>query len=263
MHLLVSVRDASEAAAALAGGADIIDAKDPSAGALGAVPLSTFRAIRGVVGGARPVSAALGDAPDAAMAARLAATFSAAGATFVKVGFDAAADASAVAAIVRAAVAGTRAAAEPTFRSADDGVAEPTVRSAGNRADVVAAAYADRCGAVSPFALITIAATCGAAGVLLDTADKAGPGLCALWAPARITAWLQAASTAGLRAGVAGRVREDDLVHLRALGAAIIGVRGAACGGGRTSSIVTTKVRALKALAAGDGRSRRTELQLG
>ena len=35
MHLLVSVRSAEEAAAALEGGADVIDAKDPDNGALG------------------------------------------------------------------------------------------------------------------------------------------------------------------------------------------------------------------------------------
>ena len=37
MRLLVSVMDASEALAALEGGADLIDAKDPLAGALGPV----------------------------------------------------------------------------------------------------------------------------------------------------------------------------------------------------------------------------------
>ena len=46
MHLLVSVRNAEEAAAALAGGADVIDAKDPAAGALGPVPVQVFREIR-------------------------------------------------------------------------------------------------------------------------------------------------------------------------------------------------------------------------
>ena len=55
MHLLVSVANAGEAAAALAGGADIIDAKDPAAGAMGAVPGHVFREIRGVVGIARPM----------------------------------------------------------------------------------------------------------------------------------------------------------------------------------------------------------------
>ena len=43
MHLLVSVRSAEEAASALAGGADVIDAKDPAAGTLGPVAAQVFR----------------------------------------------------------------------------------------------------------------------------------------------------------------------------------------------------------------------------
>ncbi|MFL5577756.1 MAG: (5-formylfuran-3-yl)methyl phosphate synthase, partial [Gemmatimonadaceae bacterium] len=69
MHLLVSVSSAAEAAAALAGGADLVDAKDPSAGALGAVSDGALRGIVAAVSGARPVSAALGDARDEAGAA--------------------------------------------------------------------------------------------------------------------------------------------------------------------------------------------------
>ena len=53
---------AAEAAAALAGGADIIDAKNPLAGALGAVSETTLREIAAAVAGWRPVTAALGSA---------------------------------------------------------------------------------------------------------------------------------------------------------------------------------------------------------
>src|SRR5438067_2429694 len=60
MRLLVSVADAAEARAALAGGADIIDAKEPRHGALGAVAPDVLRAIRNAVAVRRPVSAALG-----------------------------------------------------------------------------------------------------------------------------------------------------------------------------------------------------------
>lgn len=64
--LLVSVRDASEALAALYGGADIIDIKEPLNGALGAAELSVWRAVTDIVAGARPVSAALGELQDGA-----------------------------------------------------------------------------------------------------------------------------------------------------------------------------------------------------
>jgi uncharacterized protein (UPF0264 family) len=68
MQLLVSVADAMDAAAAVTGGADIIDAKDPSRGALGPVSPATLAAIIGTVAGRRPVSAALGDLGDGAIA---------------------------------------------------------------------------------------------------------------------------------------------------------------------------------------------------
>src|SRR5207249_4629944 len=80
MRLLISVASATDAAAALAGGADLIDAKDVHAGALGRVAPAVLRAIRAVVGGARPVTAALGDADDEATIECAARTFAAGGA---------------------------------------------------------------------------------------------------------------------------------------------------------------------------------------
>src|SRR5262245_19324588 len=106
MQLLVSVTSAVEATAALAGGSDIVDAKDPAAGALGAVSLDEFRAISTAVGGARSVSAALGDAADESTVAQAARAFAAAGAVFVKVGFAGVAGADCVGALIAAAVRG-------------------------------------------------------------------------------------------------------------------------------------------------------------
>ena len=87
MRLLVSVASATEALAALAGGADIIDAKDPLAGALGAVPIAVLTEIRAAVAGERPLTAAIGDAGDEAAIEATACAFAAAGAAVVKVGF--------------------------------------------------------------------------------------------------------------------------------------------------------------------------------
>ena len=64
MRLLVSVVSAAEARQALAGGADIIDVKDPGEGALGAPSPRVLSEVVQVVGGAVPVSVALGDLPD-------------------------------------------------------------------------------------------------------------------------------------------------------------------------------------------------------
>jgi len=62
-QLLISVTSIEEAQMALENGADIIDLKDPSAGALGALPLSKIRAVVDHVKGVKPVSATIGDLP--------------------------------------------------------------------------------------------------------------------------------------------------------------------------------------------------------
>src|SRR5262245_10813098 len=103
MKLLVSVSNARDASAAVEGGADFVDAKDPRSGALGPVSLGVLREIHGVVAGRRPVTAALGDITDELTAERAAADFSLAGASVVKIGFGARHDARTIAAITRAA----------------------------------------------------------------------------------------------------------------------------------------------------------------
>jgi len=60
-ELLVSVRSAEEATAALEAGADLIDVKDPSRGSLGMAHHETVAGVIAAVGGKVPVSAALGE----------------------------------------------------------------------------------------------------------------------------------------------------------------------------------------------------------
>jgi hypothetical protein len=228
MQLLVSVANPAEASAALAGGADLIDAKDPSEGALGAVPLGILREIHRVVSPARPVTAALGDAVDEDMVERSARQFAAAGAAFVKVGFAGIASRARIEALVAAAVRGTAA----------------NTRQAG----VIAVSYADadRDASISRCSLIEVARRAGARGLLLDTADKQGPGLCGLVAPAALAAWVAEAHGAGLLVALAGRLTAADLPIVREAGADIAGVRGAACQGGRSGRVNADKVRLLR-----------------
>ena len=111
MRLLVSVANAAEASAALAGGADLIDAKDPAAGALGAVSPQVFRDIHASVAGERPVTAALGDAAGEKQIERAATAFAGAGARLVKIGFAGIVSADRVGALTAAAVRGAGAGA--------------------------------------------------------------------------------------------------------------------------------------------------------
>lgn len=229
MRLLVSVTSAVEALAALSGGADLIDAKDPASGPLGAVSVDVLREIVAAVAGDRPVTAALGDASQEDAIARAAGEFAAAGAAFVKVGFAGIAGSDRVAALIAAAVRGV------------------TGGFDGN-ADVVAVAYADadRARSIAPRRLAEMAAFAGARGVLLDTCDKGGGGLRELIAPRALSAWVAAAHDAGLIVALAGRLAASDLPFVRDAGADIAGVRGAACEGGRTGRVTAGRVRRLR-----------------
>lgn len=225
-RLLVSAASSDDARAALEGGAAIVDAKDPAAGPLGPVPIHVFHAIVTTVARARPVTAALGDAQDEAAIESLARDFASAGASLIKVGFAGTSDIRMAAALARA-----------TLRGA----------AAGNPATgVVVVAYADVVGgAMSPTALLEVASSAGAAGVLLDTADKRGPSLTELVAPAWLAEWVRLAHRRALSVALAGRLRAEDLPIVAACGADIAGVRGAACDGGRNGRISAARVREL------------------
>ena len=228
MQLLVSVANPTEACDAVEGGADIVDAKDPSTGALGAVALHRLQEIHAAAGGRRVVSAALGDATDEQDIEQLAYDFAGTGIGFVKVGFAGVTDPSCVERLIRAAIRGVRA-------------------SSLQNCGVVAVAYADSGGTttVQPTALVDIAARAGASGVLLDTADKGGPGLLRLVSSTALELWVAQAHEAGLTVALAGKLTADDFPLICETGADIVGVRGAACDDGRSSRVTEGKVRRL------------------
>ena len=205
MLLLVSVRNATEAMTALAGGADIIDAKEPTAGALGAVNVATFHDIHGAVARTRPVSAAIGDAEDEDTVERHARAFATAGAEFVKVGVSSVRSALRGRSFVTAAVRGSR--------------------------GTTAVAYADVSGGISHDAVLDIAAEAGARGVLLDTADKDGPGLRVLLDARALETWVTRARNAGLLVALAGKLTAEDLAFV--------------CDAGRNGTVSEAKVRRL------------------
>lgn len=224
MRLLVSVRGPVEARAAVAGGADVVDAKDPALGALGAVPTDRLAAIRRAVGAARPVSAALGDARDEATVT--AAVTAASGVAFVKLGFGGV-----------------------TSESRAERLAHVARRGGGVTTGLVLVAYADwrRATSLAPDRLLAVAAETGAAGLLLDTAWKDAP-LFALVSPGAVASWVAAVRATGLFAALAGSLSGGDFATARAIGADLVGVRGAACIGGRRGRVSQARVAALQRL---------------
>ena len=162
MQLLISVRDAAEAQSALAGGADIIDAKDPARGALGAVTLTTLRAIRSAVGDKRPVSAALGDAVDETRVECAAHEAAAAGVAYVKLGFFGTASRLRARHLLAAAVCGVRSAGEGEGTRGGATWGRPGVIA-------VACADAASAGSVDPRSIVTAIADAGGAGCTAAT----------------------------------------------------------------------------------------------
>ena len=220
--------DADEARAALAGGADVIDVKDPAAGALGAADPATLRAIRAVVTPPAELSAALGDAPVPGTLG-LAADAASCGADYVKVGLAGLHDAGEAGRLLARVVHAAR-------------KSRPGTR-------VVAVAYADaaRAGALPALDVPAIARNAGAHGVLLDTFAKDGQTSLYALGERDTGAFLYTARAYGLLAGLAGSLGLDDVARAAALGADLMGVRGAACEGGRLGRVTADRVRGLKA----------------
>jgi uncharacterized protein (UPF0264 family) len=247
----VSVSAADEAHAAIEGGADIVDAKNPHDGALGPVSLDALAAIRRAIGPARLLTAALGDAREGngrratgdgseadAEDSRLWTLDSGSATTDIE--STARAYAQAGAALVKVGCAGRPDVVGPFLAAA--------VRGAGRgNAGVVAVAYADaNGGAIATLhGVIELARAAGARGVLVDTADKSGPGLTSLVAPGALAEWVSRARAAGLLAAVAGSLSLGDLPVVAACGADVAGVRGAACDGGRLGRVTAQRVASL------------------
>jgi uncharacterized protein (UPF0264 family) len=101
--------------------------------------------------------------------------------------------------------------------------------------ELVAVAYADwrLAKAPDPAQLIEAAADGGASTILIDTFDKSAGGLLEIGGIDRVGEWVSAARSRGLGVALAGRLTANDLPLAAATGAQIVGVRSAACEGGR------------------------------
>jgi uncharacterized protein (UPF0264 family) len=223
MRLLVSVVSAREARRAVAGGADIVDVKDPRQGPLGAPSPRVVSEIVQAVAGAAPISVALGDLPDPSRAAALA------GIAYVKAGLRG---------------------AERLDRAAS--VMSAIADAVGPQIAVIAATYADARvldpPALEPASLPALVERTGIAGALVDTFVKDGRGLYGWCSEAELAELVDRTRAAGGTFGVAGQLR---LGELRRVDADIVGVRSAVCAGGdRTgeldSELVTAAVAELR-----------------
>jgi uncharacterized protein (UPF0264 family) len=227
VKLLVSVLSAVEARAALRGGADVIDVKDQTRGALGAPAPAVLAEIVAAVGGEVPISVALGDLPAAPRPRPDGLRTAEIGAAETALG-DLGAPQSRALRGVSFVKAGLRG-------DVDSAVAQLAAlrELVGPETGVVAAAYADfaRCGAPPPSVLPEVVARAGIAGALVDTCVKDGRGLYSWLTPAELEDLI--ARTPGTFA-VAGQLQLDELTRVDA---DFVGVRSAVCGGDRTAAL--------------------------
>jgi uncharacterized protein (UPF0264 family) len=201
-----------EASQAVAGGADIIDVKNPKEGPLGANYPWIIKKIRELTPPNIEVSCTLGEVPNLPGSISLAALGAASlGMDYIKVGLYG-------------------------FKTSQEAInllqsVNRAAKDCNPKVKVVAAGYADaeRVGTLNPMLIPEIALKSHVEVAMLDTAVKDGKNLFDFLNAQKIKQFIDYAHARGLQAALAGSLRKQDLPVLYALGADIAGVRGAAC----------------------------------
>jgi len=210
VSFLASVTSEAEAQTCVALGADIIDAKNPATGALGALPGAQVRAICDSVRAHTPVSATIGDLPaDPERVADAVRRTAGLGVDIVKIGFW------------------------------PGGAVHPTLQRLRNLelgdARLVGVLLADH---GVDMHLIHLMAEAGFVGVMLDTADKASGALPDMLPSSVLAQFIDTAHGYGIFAGLAGSLRVRHVPELVELGPDLLGFRGGLCRDGQRSNVI-------------------------
>ena len=219
-RMLASVTGTEEAEIALAGGADIIDLKDPKAGALGAVTTAVIRQTVEAIAGRKPVSAVCGDLPmePETIRARVE-EIAATGVDYVKIGFFPSGNAEACAQALAPIAAKTK---------------------------LVAVLFADM---APDFNLLAVFASNGFHGAMVDTANKQQGRLLDHLPPVRVPEFVDRAKALGLTVGLSGSLEAPDIPRLLPFAPDFLGFRGALCGeAGRSGAISAQAVAQIREL---------------
>jgi uncharacterized protein (UPF0264 family) len=217
-RMLVSVRNAEEALLAAAGGADFIDLKEPRAGALGGLPITTLTQIVNALrraGSTLPTSATIGDLPMQPLAPLLAQVRAVAecGVTYVKVGIE-----------------------------RDPAASELLRQLARCGTPIVPVFIADR---GLEMAQVNEACRLGFPALMVDTADKLVGSLFDVIDLETLRQFLQAVHGSGKLAGLAGALRLQHLPAVRELAPDFAGFRSAVCAADRGSALDPQRLREL------------------
>lgn len=219
--LLVSVTNRQEAEIALETGVDILDMKNPAAGALGRLPFTAVADIVALAKGRCTTSATIGDLPMqpeliAAAVAEMAET----GVDIVKIGFFGSA--------------------------AHEACAEAASHAVAGRVHLVAVLMADE---TPDLSLIPVLRQQRFYGVMLDTASKGGKHLLDYFNIGELRDFCSEAHLNELISGLAGSLRSQHVGMLEDLNPVYIGFRGAVCQeNNRMAALDASKLRSIKRL---------------
>lgn len=224
--LLVSVRNAGEALAARAGGADVIDVKEPAFGSLGAASHSTIAAVVAAIDGCAPVTAAAGELMDLC---RNKPHPLPAGVTLFKVG-----------------LAGCR--AIPNWQ--EHWMATVAGFALGRDAlkQSVAVVYADwrAANAPDPDDVLQLAIEAGCPALLIDTWNKSAGSLFDIWNIQSLAAFLDNVRERNIMLVLAGSLNGESIAAAAQFRPDLIAVRTAACESGRNSDVCEDRVKAVR-----------------
>lgn len=212
MKLLISPQNLKEAEEAIAGGADIIDVKNPKEGTLGANYPWVIKQIREATPENLEVSCTLGEAPNLPGSISLAALGAASlGVNYVKVGLS-----------------GIKTLHDATSLLEN---VNRAVKDFNPKIKVVATGYADaqRAQSIDPLLVPQAAFEAKVDAAMIDTAVKDGKSLFDLLTIEKLQEFVDLAHKHSLAAALAGSLRKEDLPKIYFLGADIAGLRGAAC----------------------------------
>jgi uncharacterized protein (UPF0264 family) len=199
--MLASVTSVDEALMALQASVDIIDLKQPSAGALGALDIDLVKRIVREIDGRCPVSATIGDLPmQPELVLNAVEAMAETGVDYIKIGF---------------------------FPGGEHlATVEKLTALTQQNLKLIAVLFAD--GEIN-FAFIDALKNAGFKGVMLDTMNKKNGSLNQVMGDAEVARFVRNAKNRKLICGLAGSLRLQDIPSLMTYKPDYLGFRGALC----------------------------------
>src|SRR5450830_1107746 len=217
-QILISVTSITEAQIALDNGADIIDLKDPSAGALGALPLPLIKSIVNYINGQKLVSATIGDLPmQPDLILERVTMLASVNVDYIKIGFFDTSD----------------------YQPCLDAL--QAITKSGEK--LIAVLFAEHEYSAS---LIGAISKAGFIGVMLDTAKKNGCTFMDYYSEEKCKEFSQKVFNHGLSFGLAGSLKLQHVAIAKKINPTYVGFRGGVCAENqRELSLDAEKIKAI------------------